>query len=1237
MALVCKMTACCPARRRQLTLQIFGFHSVKLLFIALLVSGYPLPTAEAADRDKGEIILESARIPAQERAAKLKKPDGTESKIAADLDPSLRKLGKTSQDANYYLVRVKGPKVAHVKEQLVMAGGEVIDYTQHYTFVVKMNAPAMEKVQNLDEIEWIGVYKAEHRIAKRLKTKVADIRGKKEKEPEGGLVLDIYLFSVGAMDGIADIVRKNGGEVKAEARNEELPKLRVQVPSGIIDTLSTLSEIKMMHEYIPEVLLNDQATGIMGVQPVWDTHGLTGTNQIIGHADSGLDTGDLRTINADFAGRIVAAFALGRSNNNDWSDFGGHGTHTAGSILGNGSNSAGQYRGVAHEARLVHQSVGDAAGGLGGIPLDFGTLFTQAYTNGARIHSDSWGGGRVGSYGPATYVDQWSWNNGSPRDALVVFAAGNSGPSSNTIDYPGTAKNCLTVGASENNRSTCGNDGDNVSAVASSSSRGPTDEGRIKPDLVAPGTWIASIRTHGDRTVFIDDCEDGPNGWSEEWISGTAATPWTLSTNAGARSGSCSWHYTATGPFQDYLVSPQVHIPADGRAYLFRTKIWKNSVTGTWFPGVGWRTNGGTWVNSSVFYNPTGTNFNDWLTLYSSVPGSFTGKTVQVSLRAYAPGDANSVDVYVDDLAVGTYKTLDDMWGRGLAVMGNGIDTNYALDGGTSMATPLTAGAAALVRQFYQERRGHSTPSAALIKATLINGAAEMTPATPRPNNNEGWGRLNLEYSLFPPAPRAVVFFDQAAGLGEGEQQTYSVDVTDSSEQLRATLVWSDRQGATLQNDLDMTLVRPDSTSTNRSDGANNVEGIDIASPARGNWSVIVEGKTVPYGPQPYALVLSGGLSAAGPTNRTQHRLIYTQGFNSLALPEDWGTQVVNQVGAIKPIISCVTTSASYPSGLPAYEGSYFLEFNSHSCSNNSQARVRQVGAMSSAGFTNIMVEFAWARDSGYSYRNDFVESQWSTNGVTWESVATHYRYSSLGTAWHKVSTALPPGTCNRTNLYLSFLFTSRLGHNCHLDGLRVTGEPLSYRVNFDAAGGTDASPTSIVVTYLAPYGELATTSRAGHTFGGWWTSPDGGGTQVTGESVMTVAADQTLYAKWTANTYVVSFDADGGTDPDPPTVTVTHGATYGALPASARPGYTFGGWWTSPNGEGTQVIPTTQVTITSDQSLYAKWTASSYTVSFDAQGGSTPSPTSTTVTYGGTYGPLATTIRGGYTFGGWW
>ncbi len=117
--------------------------------------------------------------------------------------------------------------------------------------------------------------------------------------------------------------------------------------------------------------------------------------------------------------------------------------------------------------------------------------------------------------------------------------------------------------------------------------------------------------------------------------------------------------------------------------------------------------------------------------------------------------------------------------------------------------------------------------------------------------------------------------------------------------------------------------------------------------------------------------------------------------------------------------------------------------------------------------------------------------------------------------------------------------------------------------------------------------------TATGYTFGGWYTD-----SACTTEYNFTtpVTADITLYAKWTAKTPTVSFDANGGSTPTPANKTVTYDGTYGDLATTTRTGYTFAGWFTTKTGT-TQVTSATKVTNENDHILYAHWTANKYNV----------------------------------------
>ena len=191
--------------------------------------------------------------------------------------------------------------------------------------------------------------------------------------------------------------------------------------------------------------------------------------------------------------------------------------------------------------------------------------------------------------------------------------------------------------------------------------------------------------------------------------------------------------------------------------------------------------------------------------------------------------------------------------------------------------------------------------------------------------------------------------------------------------------------------------------------------------------------------------------------------------------------------------------------------------------------------------------------------------------------------------------------------------------------------------LTLDPQGGT-VTPTSISANYGVAIGTLPTPIRTGYTFGGWYSQPNGAGTQYTANSTLT--ANATAYARWTASTYTVTFDRQSGTGGSA-SVTATYGAAMPTATAPTRTGYTFAGYYTQQNGAGTQYYTATMASarncdLTSATTLYASWTIQSYTLTFDPQGG-TVTPTSISANSGVAIGTLPTPNRTGYTFEGWY
>jgi hypothetical protein len=440
----------------------------------------------------------------------------------------------------------------------------------------------------------------------------------------------------------------------------------------------------------PVYFLNDRARDITGAAAVNAPGfvvpgGLTGEGQIVAVADSGLDAGVMDDIHPDLQSTPgkMPKLALLRS----WAgravpdDPDGHGTHMAATIAGTGAASNGKFRGIAPGASIYFQAILNSEGNPQP-PADLAELFFPAYSAGARVHVDGWGGGLNSYVDAAAQVDDFVRDH---PDFLVIFGAGNSGPSASTITGEANSKNALVVGASTLPRPAFVSGEGDTTMPAEFSSRGPTGDGRIKPELLAPASAVISA---------------------------------------------CS-------------------------------------------------------------------------------------RLVEGNLPGYQE-----------------YTRLQ----------------------GTSMAAAVSGGSSILVREYFKKYMDMTTPSAALVKAALINGS-RSNMAGP---SQEGFGTIDLAGTIIALKEGVFSLADEWAGVSQGEELIYTFHVTDSKTPFKASLAWTDppaESGSTktLVNDLDLAIQAPDGKiyygnnflGLNTPDRTNNVEQVYLPSPEPGIYTIRVMGEGV--------------------------------------------------------------------------------------------------------------------------------------------------------------------------------------------------------------------------------------------------------------------------------------------------------------------------------------------------------------------------------------------------------
>ena len=302
-------------------------------------------------------------------------------------------------------------------------------------------------------------------------------------------------------------------------------------------------------------------------------------------------------------------------------------------------------------------------------------------------------------------------------------------------------------------------------------------------------------------------------------------------------------------------------------------------------------------------------------------------------------------------------------------------------------------------------------------------------------------------------------------------------------------------------------------------------------------------------------------------------------------------------------------SGATIPAGSAAWKisGTSYIAYAQWTATQRTLTFDVNGGSGSEASITGKIIAELVTLPIPSSERAGYTFAGWSNNGTTYPAGGTF----TVGTA--------------------NFAFTAVWVGNTNT---------ITYNGN-GATGGTSPGNASYVTGAVSPYTVAAnsgTLVKEGFTFDGWYTTATGadGTGYVAGSGTLTTTSDLTLFAKWTAATYVVTYDTAGGsTAPSP--ATKAYGSTFNLEAAPTKDGNTFLGWEIGSGASANTYAPNSSFTMGSAAITFtAKWIGVYYAVTYSLNGGAGSTPTQANVASGGSFTTAAPPTKSGYTFTGW-
>jgi hypothetical protein len=413
-----------------------------------------------------------------------------------------------------YMAQFAGPIKDEWLEALKNTGADVISYVSNNAYVVRCDARSAALVARLENeysfVQWVGDYHPAYKMAPSL-------AAARTMGDQGYVKVTVQTLDSLEGNQQAFNLRNYSRQFIGERRVMKYRNITAVIPASQLTELAASDGVFAIEESSERVRL-DEAQGQI-VAGNLSGNSPTGPGYLSWLANKGFNSsqfGSFAVNVADDATSLTGHPDLPNTRiafqNNPTAQTGAQGGHgfLNSHIIGGFNSGTGS---AFEDANGFNYGLGIAPWARVGVTAIFGNGASSpaawentAYGQGARISSNSWGFINLFRYDSnAQEVDRVVRDAQSGvagnQQLIVVFAAGNDGSGANTVSSPGTAKNVITVGASENFRQTgadgcgIGNTGaDSANDIISFSSRGPVNstggDGRVKPDIVAPGTHI---------------------------------------------------------------------------------------------------------------------------------------------------------------------------------------------------------------------------------------------------------------------------------------------------------------------------------------------------------------------------------------------------------------------------------------------------------------------------------------------------------------------------------------------------------------------------------------------------------------------------------------------------------------------------------------------------------------------------------------------------------------------------